>query len=253
MKVTFLGTGTSQGVPIIACNCVVCKSTDLKDNRLRCSILISFEGKNIVIDTGPDFRQQMLRNHIKHLDAVLFTHEHKDHVAGLDDIRAFNYFQSKHMDVYLSSYVEAALKREFAYIFIEDKYPGIPLLNLHRIENNEFEIFGVTFLPVEVKHYKMPVFGYRFADFAYITDAKTIDKIELDKLFGLKYLVINALRHETHISHLTLNEALEIVDYLKPEQTYLTHISHQLGLHQEVSKTLPKNVSIAYDGLRIEF
>lgn len=253
MKVTFLGTGTSQGVPVIACPCAVCKSTDLKDNRLRCSVLLSFDNKNIVIDTGPDFRQQMLRNNISHLDAVLYTHEHKDHIAGLDDIRAFNYFQAKHMDIFLTSNVEAALKREFAYVFAEDKYPGIPLLNLHRIDNNSFEIYGKTFLPVEVKHYKMPVFGYRFDDFAYITDAKTIDKEELDKLFELKYLVINALRHETHVSHLTLKEALEIVDYLKPAHTFLTHISHQLGLQADVSKTLPDNVSIAYDGLQVTY
>jgi phosphoribosyl 1,2-cyclic phosphate phosphodiesterase len=253
MKVTFLGTGTSQGVPVIACNCAVCKSKDFKDNRLRCSILLSYDDKNIVIDTGPDFRQQMLRKNVSHLDAVLYTHEHKDHVAGLDDVRAFNYFQSKHMDIYLSKHVEVALKREFAYIFAEDKYPGIPLLNLHIINNSPFQIFGKTFLPIEVKHYKMPVFGYRFGDFAYITDAKTIDKIELDKLFGLKYLVINALRHETHVSHLTLNEAIEIVNYLKPEKTFLTHISHQLGLHEHVSKDLPENVEIAYDGLEINF
>jgi phosphoribosyl 1,2-cyclic phosphate phosphodiesterase len=253
MKVTFLGTGTSQGVPVIACSCVVCKSTDLKDNRLRCSILLTYDNKNIVIDTGPDFRQQMLRNNILHLDAVLYTHEHKDHVAGLDDIRAFNYFQSKHMEVFLSNHVEIALRREFAYIFAEDKYPGIPLLNLNRIENKAFEIYNKTFLPIEVHHYKMPVFGYRFDDFAYITDAKTIDRKELDKLFGLKYLVINSLRHESHVSHLTLNEALDIIDYLKPKQAFLTHISHQLGLHEVVSKTLPDNVFIAYDGLIIEY
>jgi phosphoribosyl 1,2-cyclic phosphate phosphodiesterase len=253
MKVTFLGTGTSQGIPVIACQCEVCKSSDPKDNRLRCSVLLSFENKNIVIDTGPDFRQQMLRNKVRNLDAVLYTHEHKDHIAGLDDVRAFNYFQSKHMDVYLTKDVESALKREFAYVFAEDKYPGIPLLNLHTIENRPFEIYGKKFLPVEVKHYKMPVFGYRFDNFAYITDAKTIDKTELDKLFGLDYLVINALRHETHISHLTLKEALDIIKYLSPKNAFLTHISHQLGLQSVVSKTLPSNVYLAFDGLEISY
>jgi phosphoribosyl 1,2-cyclic phosphate phosphodiesterase len=253
MKLTFLGTGTSQGVPVIACSCEVCKSTDSRNKRLRSSVLLSFDDNNIVIDTGPDFRQQMLTNNVKHLEAILYTHEHKDHVAGLDDVRAFNYFQSKHMDIYLTETVENALRREFEYIFADYKYPGIPLLNLHRIENKEFEILGKKFLPIKVQHYIMPVFGYRFDNFAYITDAKSIENSELEKLKNLDFLVLNALRNETHQSHLTLKEALDIVDILKPKKTYFTHISHQLGLHESVNSNLPKNVELAYDGLTISY
>lgn len=252
MKITFLGTGTSQGVPVIACPCHVCKSTDQRDNRLRCSILIENDQGNLLIDTGPDFRQQMLRADVLRLDAVLFTHEHKDHIAGLDDIRAFNYFQNKHMDIYLSSHVEEALKREFAYIFAENKYPGIPLINLHHITDTPFDLMGHHIVPINVSHYIMPVFGFRFGDFCYITDAKTIEKSELDKVKGCKVLVLNALRKESHISHLTLDEALEIIDYVKPEIGYLTHLSHQMGKHEDVEATLPSHVKLAYDGLMIE-
>jgi len=252
MKVTFLGTGTSQGVPVIACTCEVCASNDLRDNRLRCSILVETEAGSFIIDTGPDFRQQMLRQNVKRLDAVLYTHEHKDHIAGLDDIRAFNFVLQKHMNVYLSNYVEDALRREFAYIFAEDKYPGIPLINLHRIDENPFVLLGKTIIPIMVSHYKMPVFGYRIGDFCYVTDAKTISASELDKMKGCKVIVLNALRKETHVSHLTLDEAIEILEYLKPEQAYLTHISHQLGKHQDIEPELPSFIRLAYDGLTIE-
>lgn len=249
MKITFLGTGTSQGVPVIACPCPVCKSIDPRDKRLRCSVLLEADGQHVVIDTGPDFRQQMLREQVKQLHAVVFTHEHKDHIAGLDDIRAFNYLMGKVMNIYLTDYVEAALRREFAYIFAEDKYPGIPLIQLNRIENKPFSVCGMHFTPIEVMHYKLPVFGYRVGDFSYVTDAKSIADEEKKKLVGSKVLVINALRKETHISHFTLDEALELIAEVNPQMAYLTHLSHQMGLHAEVEKDLPPNVKIAYDGL----
>jgi len=252
MKITFLGTGTSQGIPVIACRCEVCSSSNPKDNRLRCSVLVEFNGKTIVIDTGPDFRQQMLKNKVRRLDAVLFTHEHKDHVAGLDDIRAFNFVMKQNMDIYLTDAVEQAIRREFSYIFADTKYPGIPLINLHRITNHPFDLFDQTILPIEVMHYQMPVFGYRIGDFTYITDAKSISEIELEKLEGTKILVINALRRETHVSHFTLNEALDLINRIKPQKGYLTHLSHQMGKHEDVMKELPSNVEIAYDGLIVE-
>jgi phosphoribosyl 1,2-cyclic phosphate phosphodiesterase len=251
MKVTFLGTGTSQGVPVIACGCAVCKSNDSRDKRLRCSIALEFNGHLVVIDTGPDFRQQMLRQGIQKLDAVIYTHEHKDHTAGLDDIRAFNYFMGRPIDLYLSEYVEQALRREFAYIFDDDKYPGIPQVDLHQLKNEPFLLFGQEVIPIQVNHYKLPVFGYRIGDFCYITDAKTIAAEERSKLKGLKYLVINALRKETHTSHLTLQEALDIIAEVKPEYALITHISHQLGLHQDIEAELPENVKLAYDGLEL--
>jgi len=251
MKITFLGTGTSQGVPVIGCNCEVCMSLDSKDNRLRCSVLVEYNARAVVIDTGPDFRQQMLKNNIGRLDAVLFTHEHKDHVAGLDDVRAFNFIMKQHMDVYLTDAVEAAIRREFSYIFSDFKYPGIPLLNLHRIENQPFELFGETIQPIQVMHYQMPVLGFRIKDFAYITDANSISETELQKLKGVKILVLNALRREPHISHFTLNQAIDLIEEVAPEKAFLTHLSHQMGLHEQVSIELPANVEIAYDGLTI--
>jgi phosphoribosyl 1,2-cyclic phosphate phosphodiesterase len=252
MKITFLGTGTSQGVPVIGCNCEVCKSADSRNQRLRSSIHIQDTDLSIVIDTGPDFRQQMLRAGINTLDAVIFTHEHKDHTAGLDDIRAYNYIQQKHMDLYLTSHVEQALRKDYAYIFAEDKYPGIPLVNLRRITNETFKVEHLDVIPVEVFHYKLPVFGFRFRDFTYITDAKTIAANELEKIKGSKTLVINALRREKHISHFTLDEALEIIEEIKPEHAYLTHLSHQMGLHADVEALLPDFVRLAYDNLQIE-
>lgn len=251
MKITFLGTGTSQGVPLISCDCMVCSSGDPKDKRLRSSILIEEKGKTIVIDTGPDFRQQMLRERIKNLDAVVFTHEHKDHTAGFDDIRAFNYINNKKMDVYASARVQEAIRREFAYIFSDFKYPGIPEINLHLLENQLMDIEGVRFLPIEVMHYKLPVFGFRIQDFTYITDANYISDVEKEKIKGTKVLVLNALRREPHISHYTLKEAIELVEEIQPERAYFTHISHQLGLHSDVQKELPPSIELAYDGLKI--
>lgn len=252
MKITFLGTGTSQGVPVIACRCKVCTSNDDRDKRLRCSVLVEINGKSLVIDTGPDFRQQMLQNNVQRLDAVLFTHEHKDHVAGLDDIRAFNFIMKQHMDVYLTAAVEEAIRREFSYIFADFKYPGIPLINLHRIENKPFHVFGEEITPIEVLHYKMPVLGFRIKNFVYITDANSISDAELEKAKGAEVLVLNALRREAHVSHFTLEEALSVIERLSPRKAFLTHLSHQMGCHQDVMKELPSHVEIAYDRLVIE-
>ena len=251
MQITFLGTGTSQGVPIIACPCNVCASSDSKDKRLRTSMLVEVNGKTFVIDTGPDFRQQMLRENVKQMDAIIFTHEHKDHTAGFDDIRAFNFINKKKMEVYASDRVQEAIKREYPYIFNGSNYPGIPEVNLHLLENKRTTIEGVEILPIEVLHYKLPVFGFRIGDFSYITDANYISDIEKGKLKNSKVLVLNALRRETHISHFTLEQAIELVKELKPEKAYFTHISHQLGLHAEVQKELPVNIELAYDGLKI--
>lgn len=251
MQITFLGTGTSQGVPIIACPCNVCNSTDSRDKRLRTSVLVETNEKTFVIDTGPDFRQQMLRENVKQMDGIIFTHEHKDHTAGFDDIRAFNFVNKKKMEVYASANVQEAIKREYAYIFSDFKYPGIPEINLHLIENKKFSIEGVDFLPIEVMHYKLPVFGFRIGDFSYITDANYISDKEKEKLKNSKVLVLNALRREPHISHFTFDEAIALVKELKPEKAYFLHISHQLGLHADVQKELPENIELAYDGLKI--
>lgn len=252
MKLTFLGTGTSQGIPIIACKCPVCLSTDKKDKRLRTSALVEVDGQTIVIDSGPDFRYQMLRANVLQLDAILFTHEHKDHTAGLDDVRAFNWVNKKAIDVYAEKRVQESLKQEFAYVFAEFRYPGIPQLNLIDVENKAFQINGTAILPIRAMHLKLPVFGYRIGDMAYITDANYISAEEKEKLKGLKVLVLNALRKEKHLSHFTLSEALALIEELKPESAYLTHFSHQLGFHQEISKELPENVFMAYDGLEID-
>lgn len=252
MKITFLGTGTSQGVPLIACTCEVCTSEDSRDKRLRTSILLEFNDIAIVVDTGPDFRQQMLREKVKRLDAVLFTHEHKDHIAGLDDIRAFNFILKRKIDVYASDRVQDAIRREFAYIFSDTKYPGIPEIELHTIQNKPFEIQGIPVIPIEVLHYKLSVFAFRFGDFVYITDANAISQQEKKKIMGCKILVINALRRQAHVSHFTLQEALDLIAELKPEKAYLTHISHQLGKHSSIEKELPSGVFQAYDGLQIQ-
>lgn len=252
MQVTFLGTGTSQGVPVVACPCIVCRSKDPKDNRLRSSILVEDGGKVYVIDTGPDFRYQMLRAGVKSLDAVIFTHEHKDHIAGFDDIRAFNYVLKKKIDVYATERVQQAMKREFAYIFDGTDYPGIPQVNLFTIDNKPFVINITRFIPIEVKHFKLPVLGFRIGDFTYITDANFISEEVKEKIKGSKVLVLNALRREHHVSHYTLEQAIELAKELKPEKAYFTHISHQLGLHSEVEKELPPGIFLAYDGLRLE-
>jgi phosphoribosyl 1,2-cyclic phosphate phosphodiesterase len=251
LKVTILGSGTSQGVPVIACDCHVCRSNDIKDNRLRCAILLNFKGKNYVIDAGPDFRAQMLRAKVKSLEGILLTHEHKDHIAGLDDVRAFNFKEQRDMEVYCSEAVEVALKREFHYVFSKERYPGIPSININLIENKAFKLSNLTVTPIQVLHYKMPVFGFRIGDFTYITDAKTISKEEIEKVKGTKILIVNALHQSKHLSHFNLEEALEFIEIIKPEKAYLTHISHLFGRHEEIQAMLPPNVFAAYDSMEI--
>ncbi|TVR76785.1 MAG: MBL fold metallo-hydrolase [Chitinophagaceae bacterium] len=252
MTITFLGTGTSQGVPVIGCDCEVCNSADKKDKRLRTSINIQSEQTTLNIDCGPDFRYQMLKNKIKKMDAVLFTHGHKDHTGGLDDIRAFNFLQKQDMLVFADNDTEITIKKQYDYIFQNHPYPGVPKVKIHHFENKLFEINELEILPILVYHYKMPVFGFRLNDFTYITDANHIPEKEYEKIRGTKTLVLNALRKEKHISHFTLEEAIEIIKDIKPEKAYLTHISHQLGKHADVEKELPENVSLAYDGLKIQ-
>jgi phosphoribosyl 1,2-cyclic phosphate phosphodiesterase len=252
-KVTFLGTGTSQGIPMIACDCTVCKSTDERDKRLRVSIHVEIGGKSFIIDTGPDFRQQVLRAGIKRLDAVLYTHEHKDHTAGMDDVRGFNYHQQATIPLYARAQVIAQLKREFAYAFGENKYPGAPEIDVYEIDGTPFTVQGIDIQPIFVKHYYLDVLGFRFGNFAYVTDANAIAPEEQDKLRNLDVLVINALRKTTHVSHFTLSEALELIADLQPKKAYITHISHQMGLHEAVNKELPPNVSLAHDGLILHF
>ena len=251
MKITFLGTGTSQGIPVIGCGCVVCQSTDPHDKRLRVSVLVETADRTIVIDSGPDFRYQMLRAGVKDLDAILYTHEHKDHVAGLDDIRPFNYLLHKVIDIYATERVQRALRQEFAYIFADTKYHGLPQVKLHTVVNEPFEIGTTTISPIEVMHYKLPVLGYRFGDFTYITDAKTISDESFTKIKGSKYLVINALQKQDHISHFTFDEAIAFADKAGAETTYFTHMSHNLGRHADVEKELPPHIRLAYDGLTI--
>lgn len=251
MRITFLGTGTSQGIPVIGCGCAVCQSADARDKRLRVSVLIETEDKTLVIDSGPDFRYQMLRAGVKDLDAILFTHEHKDHVAGLDDIRPFNYLLKKKIDIYATARVQNALKREFSYIFEDTKYFGLPQINMHLVTDEPFQVGENTIIPIEVMHFKLPVMGYRIGNFTYITDAKTISDSSLEKIRGSKHLVINALQREDHVSHFTLQEAIDFAHKAGAETTYFTHISHNLGLHAGVEKELPANVRLAYDGLSI--
>lgn len=251
LEVTFLGTGTSQGVPVIACDCAVCTSVDPRDNRLRTSVYIRSGETSIVIDTGPDFRQQMLRESINILDAVVFTHEHKDHVAGMDDIRAFNFAQKNAMEVYCTERVAEALKREFHYVFTDDGYPGVPKVNLNIIDSTEFSIKDVQLQPIRVMHYKMPVQGFRIGGFTYITDAKYIPDRELEKIKGSEVLVLNALRKQEHVAHFTLDEAVELAQSLDVKRTYFTHISHYLGKHEDVSRELPEGIDLAYDGLKV--
>lgn len=253
LKITFLGTGTSQGVPVIACRCEVCKSADPKDNRLRTSILVEDEHTTVVIDSGPDFRQQMLRAGVLKLDGLLFTHEHKDHIAGMDDIRAFNYVNRQAVDIYASKAVQHAIKREFHYAFDAIKYPGVPELNLITIDDAPFQIGTITFVPIRIKHYMLDIYGFRIGDFTYITDAKTIPEEEFSKIYGSKVLVLNALRKEAHVSHFTLDEAVEMMQHFSPEQGYLIHLSHQMGLHQEVEANLPKGIFVAYDKMELRF
>jgi phosphoribosyl 1,2-cyclic phosphate phosphodiesterase len=251
MKITVLGSGTSQGVPVIACDCDVCTSIDPRDKRLRTSVMIETNGKVFVIDTGPDFRQQMLTNKVKDLTAVLFTHEHKDHVAGLDDVRAFNFKLKRHIDVYAEQRVQESLQREYAYIFAENKYPGIPQINMHTIQNKPFTIDGIGIIPIRAYHHKLPVFGFRIHNFAYLTDVKKVPEAEKSKLEKLEVLILTALRKEEHISHMNLKEALELISEIRPRLSYLIHMSHTFGLHAEEEAHLPPDVKIAYDGLTL--
>lgn len=253
MKITFLGTGTSQGVPVIGCNCSVCRSIDFRDKRLRTSLMVSEGDTNIVIDTGPDFRQQMLRENVQSLTAVVFTHEHKDHTAGMDDVRAFNFKQKMDMPIYARKTVLEQLKREFSYIFSGNNYPGIPKIEINEINGLPFRIADLLIEPIEVMHYKLPVYGFKIGMFTYITDANYISEDTYDKISDTEILVINALQKEKHISHFTLTEALSEIEKIKPKKSFLVHMSHKLGRHSDIQKDLPENVFLAYDGLTLTF
>jgi len=251
LKITFLGTGTSQGVPVIGCSCEVCRSLDYRDKRLRTSIHLEIDGQSLVIDTGPDFRQQMLRENIGKLDAVILTHAHRDHTSGIDDVRAYNFLQNMNMPVYGTAETLAQIKNDYAYIFGPDNYPGLPRLDLHTITENTFKIGNTSITPLPVLHLRLPVLGFRVGNFSYITDANAIPETTFEKLKGTKTLVINALQREQHISHFNLDQAIEIVKKINPEKAYFTHISHKMGLHSEVSKELPSTIALAIDGLQI--
>ena len=252
IKVRFLGTGTSQGVPVIACPCAVCNSDDSKDKRLRSSILIETNDKLFTVDAGPDFRYQLLREKVKRLDAILITHNHKDHIAGLDDVRSFNFLSRKPMDIYASTRDQNAIKQEFSYAFSNSKYPGVPSFNLHTIADLPFTIGSVHIQPLPALHYSMEVLGFRIGDFAYITDTNYIPPSTIVLLQGCKIIVLNALRKEPHVSHYNLEQAIKVLEFLQPEKAYLTHISHLLGFHAEIEKELPDFIKLAYDGLRLE-
>ena len=249
---TILGSGTSGGVPMIACPCAVCNSIDPHDRRLRCAILIESETTCIVIDCGPDFRQQMLTHKVRKLDAVVFTHAHKDHTAGLDDIRAYNYFQEAPMPVYATPATQESLQKEYYYVFGPVRYPGIPELEMHAMGPEPFRIGDIRLQPIEVKHLNLPVLGFRAGDFTYITDANYIGPEAMEKIKGSRTLVLNALRQEKHLSHFSLPEAEAVAREAGAAETYFTHISHQLGLHAQVSAGLPKGMHLAYDGLLLE-
>lgn len=252
MKVTFLGSGTSQGVPVIGCTCEVCSSLDYRDKRLRSSIHIAIEGNSFVIDTGPDFRQQMLREKINKLDAVIFTHAHRDHTAGLDDVRAYNFLQQADMPIYGTKDVIAQLQKEYSYAFVKDSYPGLPRLNVFEITDTPFEINNITVTPLPVRHLHLPVFGYRIGNFSYITDANYISDETLERLKGTDVLILNALQKQPHISHFNLEQAIEQIEKIKPVKTYFTHISHKLGTYSDILKELPAHIHLGYDGLKIE-
>ena len=249
LKITFLGTGTSSGVPLIGCDCAVCTSVDPKDNRLRSSILVESATTTLVVDTGPDFRYQMLREKVKKLDAVVFTHPHRDHMAGLDDVRAYNFFQKMPIDIYADSLMESAIRRDFYYAFADTRYPGIPELNLISISDEPFIVGDIPVIPIKVWHMKMPVLGFRFGNFTYITDANRIEEEEKNKIRGSEILVLNALRKQQHISHFTLGEAVDMVQELRVPVGYFTHMSHQTGLHADIEAELPDNIHLAWDGL----
>jgi phosphoribosyl 1,2-cyclic phosphate phosphodiesterase len=251
VKITFLGTGTSQGVPVIACDCATCLSNDPHDKRLRTSLLLEVMGATLLFDAGPDFRQQMLREKVKKLDAIILTHEHKDHIAGMDDVRAFNYKSQDAIDIYCEEEVKEAVRREYKYVFSEKKYPGIPQMRINLIDNSVFSIKGIEIIPLRVRHMDLEIFGFRIADFAYITDASYVPEATKEKLIGVKYLVINALRKQKHISHFSLREAIDFVREISPRKAFITHISHQMGLHEQAGKELPPGIMLAYDGLKL--
>lgn len=251
IDITFLGTGTSSGVPMVGCDCAICKSENPKDNRLRSSILVSSLYTTIVVDATPDFRYQMLRQKIKNIDAVIITHPHKDHIAGIDDTRPFQFFQRLPTQVYGNKISIAGIKKEIPYAFEEIRYPGVPVISLHEIDLKPFTIGDLSIVPILVWHHKMPVYGFRFGKFTYITDANRIDEEEMEKIRGSEIVVLNALRKERHISHFTLNEAIKMVHDLKVPEAYFTHISHQLGKHDDISSNLPQGIHLAYDGLKL--
>ena len=252
ISLTFLGTGTSIGVPVITCDCEVCTSDDKRDKRFRASVMLDIGEEVYVIDCGPDFRVQMLREKVMNLSAIIFTHEHRDHIAGLDDVRAFNYVLNKSIDIYGTAKTMEMIKSEFPYIFTEQRYFGAPQLNVHQIDNRPFMINGHEFIPIKAMHGKLPVQGYRIGDFTYITDASGIEPEEMEKIRGSKVIVLNALRNSKHVSHLSVGEAVEILEELKPERAYLTHMSHFIGKHADLEKKLPDFIKPAYDGLKIE-
>ena len=252
MKITVLGSGTSQGVPVIACHCEVCRSADSRDKRLRCAILVEDGDTSLLVDAGPDFRQQMLLYRVTNLDAVLLTHEHADHIFGLDDIRSFNWVRKAPMDIYCEKRVAENLKTIFNYAFAENRYPGTPQMELLHIDGEPFRVKGIEVVPIRLYHHKLPVYGFRFGKFAYLTDFNRIEAEELVKLKGVEVLIICALRKSIHISHLNLSEALQLIGKIGPKRTYLTHMSHEMGFHAELAKELPDGVEPAYDGLVIE-
>ena len=250
MKITLLGTGTSQGVPVVGCQCEVCRSTDPRDNRLRTAAFVEVDGVNLLIDAGPDLRQQLLRENITRVDAVLVTHEHKDHLAGLDDIRPVYFRQKKPMDIYAMPRVLNVIRKDFDYAFKEHPYPGAPSFELHPVRRDKFSVGGVEIQPIQVRHLTLPILGYRVGSFAYITDASFVAESEMARLQGLEVLVVNALHLEKHYSHFNLEQALQFIDIVKPKRAYLTHSSHHIGLYADVAKMLPPNVTLGYDGLQ---
>lgn len=252
-KVIFLGTGTSSGVPMLGCDCPVCRSADARDKRLRCSVYVEYEGLKLLVDAGPDFRAQLLRENIRHVDAVLLTHHHKDHTGGLDDVRSFNYFEQRAFPVYCEKYVEESLRREYSYAFEEHPYPGAPRFEIHNITEASFAVDGVEIVPVRALHYKLPVLGFRFGKFGYLTDASSITDAEIEKFRGVDFFVINTIRYEKHISHFNVAEAMQVIEKVGARQSFFTHLSHQLPPHETFCAALPVGIAPAFDGMQIVF